>query len=260
MLTTTDVEVKTTGSFRIEWLICLLLTIGSIGFCMGPFYVTLKLLGRLDVSGAGWVNRAADQVMSRGVALLMWLQPWHAPKINISVPDPMQRGGRGILFISNHRSHLDAFILLEHLPGIQILAKRSLFFIPFLNIFMWAGRQIPVARGDVTGFLKAMEEVSERLRRGRLIHVFPEMTRCDFEFPGTQSFSLAPFHAAKQGDALIVPIIFKNTDLAWTRSQWGIRRASNVAARSLPPIVANEFESAHVLRDEVRRQINQALR
>lgn len=260
MLTTTGVEVKTTGSYRIGWLICLLLTIGSIGFCTGPVYVTLKIIARLDVSGDGWASKIADQVMTRGVALLMWLQPWYAAKTAIFVPNPLERSGRGVLFVSNHRSHLDAFVLLEHLPGIQILAKRSLFFIPFLNLFMWAGRQIPVARGSVTGFLRAMEEVSRRLRLGKMIHVFPELTRCEFGFEGTQNFSLAPFHAAKQGDALVVPIVFKNTDLAWTRSRWGIRRAAGVEARSLPPIVANDFDSAHKLRDEVRRQINEALR
>lgn len=260
MIPTTDSKVKIDAKFRVGWLLYLLLTIGTIGLCVAPFYLPSKILSRLGLPGIRRATHFSDKALSSAIALLMRVQPWHTAKVSIQKPLLKKHGEVGVLFVSNHRSHLDAFILLAHLPGVQILAKRSLFFIPFLNLFMWAGRQIAVARGDVSGFLAAMEEVGRRLADGATVHVFPEMTRCDFGFEGTNSFSLAPFHAAKKAGALVVPVVFRNTDLSWTRAHWGIRRSEGVEARSLSPLRASDFESAQSLREEVRRSIVEALR
>jgi 1-acyl-sn-glycerol-3-phosphate acyltransferase len=254
MITSMNNSVKSESQLSLQlWLAYFLLTIGILGFLLAysiciPLYLLSKLAPALE--------KAADQIMQKGIALLMKIQPWYCAKTQIKWA---QSASPGVLFVSNHRSHLDVFILLSTIPGIKILAKSSLFQIPLLNIMMKVTRQIPVPRGQLDSFFQAMQEVKNRLRSGEAVHVFPEMTRCTLGFQGVRQFSAAPFQAAWQENACIIPLVFKGTDQAWPKGRIGISFRKPIEAFNLEPVDPREFASAEMLRTEVQRRIEMAL-
>jgi 1-acyl-sn-glycerol-3-phosphate acyltransferase len=188
----------------------------------------------------------------------MRIQPWFAGTIAVSNRDLPAFGG--CLTVSNHRSHLDAFILLSHIQGVRILSRKSLFRIPFLGWMMRAMRQIPVESGNVESFVSAMDRVREWIEQGERVHVFPEMTRCPPGMRGTQEFIAAPFHAAIKAHAAVFPIVFLGTDDVWPKGSFSLSFRRKVEARLLDPILPGQFTSAAELRSEARRRIDEALR
>lgn len=246
-------------SFRVKlarpiWLAYFLATIAIVGATVAygisvPFYV----LGH-------WSNRSrriADIVLCRGIRVLMSLQPWLNAKVDLKSLQLTR--GQGRLLVSNHRSHLDAFLLLSRVEGIRIFAKRSLFAIPFLGTMMRLSRQIPVERGKIDSFWKAIETVRTRLQAGETVHVFPEMTRCPPNLRGTLDFSTAPFLTAMQERSVIVPIVFDGTDGVWPKGAFGLSFRSPIRVRALDPIDPAGFASADELKREVKRRIDAEL-
>jgi 1-acyl-sn-glycerol-3-phosphate acyltransferase len=232
------------------------MTIAIVGFLLAyllciPFY----LLGRLFRP----FEKAGDVIMQKGIAFLMLIQPWYKANVKISLPS--HKNTQGILLVSNHRSTLDVFILLSQVQGIRIMAKSTLFKIPFLNLVMWASRQISVPRGRLDAFFKAMENIRARLRQGEVVHVFPEMTRCQQGFQGLQSFSAAPFSSALQEKSMVLPIVFMGTDDAWPKGFFGLFFRRPITVTSLQPIDLKQvhFASAEQLKNEVHQRIAAAL-
>ena len=243
-----DIQVKA----KSVWLLYFMVTIALIGGILAyGVVIPLYLVGYFLPRAAD----LADRVMRNGIRLLMSVQPWFRGEIDLNLP----QDGKGCLLVSNHRSHLDAFILLSEIKGIRILAKSSLFFVPFLGLMMRLSKQIPVKRGNVKSFLHAMELVSMRISRGDVVHVFPEMTRCERGFKGTQGFSMAPFRMAMQGGFPVVPIVFQGTDDVWPKSSLSLRFRRPVRVRTLQPLNPKDFSSSDELMSEARHRIQQAL-
>jgi len=233
------------------WLIYFVGSIGFIGFFFsGLFYFPLLLAARLFPQ----LEAVRERLLERGVRFLMWAQPWYNASVNIDVP---QESG-GVLIVSNHRSHLDVFVLLSRVPGIRILAKSSLFRIPFLSLYMRTSHQIGVERNNLNDWVQAMDEVGRRLQKGERVHVFPELTRCEPGFQGLKPFAAGPFQAALKQGATILPVIFENTDGVWPKGDPGINFGAPIAVRSLKPLRARDFSNAFQLRDEVTKRMEEA--
>lgn len=237
------------GALLVYFLLCIAL-VGSVTCYV--FLIPLRGLSRFFPT----LGPSADRSLGRGVALLLRLQPWMRSRLDI----PALPSDRGVLLVSNHRSHLDVFLLLSRVPGIRVLAKSSLFKIPFLGQMMRYSRQIPVERGRLDAFIKAMDTIRYELRRGEHVHVFPEMTRCAPGFEGVQTFLTAPFHAAIQEKALILPLVVKGTDRFWPKGVFGlVWRAEPCSLEALPFVEADRFPTAEALRNEIQSQIEKAL-
>ena len=210
-----------------------------------PFY----LLGRVFRPA----RNLADRILLRGVQVLMAVQPWYSAKIEIP-----RLPGR-VLVVSNHRSHLDVFLLLSRIPGLRIVAKQSLFGIPFLGFMMRMMEQIPVTSGSLDGFYGAMEIVRAKLRAGETVHVFPELTRCEPGYDGVRNFSLLPFQIAIQEKARVLPVMVKGTDSVWGKGELGIHFRRSIAVKALDLIDAQEFKTAQDLKTAVQSRIERAL-
>lgn len=233
-------------------LIYFLLSIALVGAVLAyGLVVPLYILGYLLPPA----KKLADRVMVKGIQLLMTLQPWLSADIQLNLP----QGGRGCLLVSNHRSHLDAFILLSRVQGIRILAKSSLFRIPFLGLLMRLSKQIPTKRGDLKSFQTAMDEVRTKLDSGEVVHVFAEMTRCETGFRGLKDFSVAPFKVALEGNFPIIPIVFQGTDEVWPKSALSLQLRRPVRVTALDPLAPREFHSSFDLMSETRHRIEQVL-
>ena len=236
---------------RWFWFAYFMLSIGIIGaFLAYGLCLPLHLLSR-------WFPRLqgpADRVLQRGVSLLMHAQPWFSLRVEGMNVCDLLRQKRPLLFVSNHRSHLDVFILLTLIPGIRVLAKKSLFSIPGLAAIMRASRQIPVESGRLDRFLEAMECVRHEVGKGERVHVFPELTRCPKGSRSVRVFSTAPFKAAREARAMVVPVVFHNTDCSWPKGEIGIGW-SEMKIQFLTPVDSLIFPSATELSMEIKRQI-----
>jgi 1-acyl-sn-glycerol-3-phosphate acyltransferase len=248
------------SGYSFLWLLYFLFTIGLMGVGFG--YATtapLMVIGRLIPV----CRRAGDKVLNSGMRLLMLIQPWYKIHLRWTLPDQKKESAgserRGLLLVSNHRSHLDSFILLSRVCGVRFLAKKSLFFIPFLGMMMRLSRHIPVERGRIDSFWKAMGKIRDALKNGEVVHVFPEMKRCTLGHQGTLSFLSAPFLVAQQENAWVVPIVFKGTDGAWPKGRFGIKYGHPIEVLTLEPLDSRSFASAEQLSIEVRRLIDQEL-
>jgi 1-acyl-sn-glycerol-3-phosphate acyltransferase len=245
-------EVKSAAPWRspvplllpIYFVLCIAV-VGGIGAY--AVALPLCLLGR-------WWRPAwqgGGEVLRASVSVLLRLQPWLRARVDIHLPPRC-------VTVSNHRSHLDMFLLLAHIRNIRAIAKSTLFSIPFLGLMMRVLRQIPVKRGDALSYWNAMDAALVAVNEGDPVHVFPEMARCPPGLLGTQDFHLAPFRIALQARVPVVPIAFLGTDDAWPKGFAGVFRRQ-VRVQSLAPVEPRDFPSAEALRGEARRRIDEFL-
>lgn len=240
--------MRSDSEYSFLWIVyfCLVIVILGIPTCVVT--IPLFLIGRLNPS----VQRVAEVFFAFGVKAMFFVEPWL--KVEASFPEPEP----GTLMVSNHRSHLDVFVLLAKVPGVHVLARQSLIWVLPITPMLFVTRQILVKRGDPAAYLKAMDVIRERLKKGEIVHVFPEMTRCEPGAKGTRGFSSAAFHAAIQAGASIVPVVFHNTDEAWPKGRFSMK-PTRLRVEMLPKLQIVPGVSANDVRTEARRAIDSAL-
>ena len=82
------------------------------------------------------------------------------------------------IFMCNHQSALDIFSLLNGLPvQFKWIAKRELFYIPFLGWAMKRAGYISLDRKHPREAIKAMDDAAKKIMEGTNIIIFPEGTR-----------------------------------------------------------------------------------
>ena len=116
------------------------------------------------------------------------------------------------VFISNHRSYLDASPLFaftgRRMGGI---AKKELLKAPILGYSMGFVNIIAIDRSNRERAVETIRVATDRLRAGVSFMVCPEGTRAQ---PGEMlPFKKGAFHMAVEAGAPIVPIALKNSDV-----------------------------------------------
>lgn len=115
--------------------------------------------------------------------------------------------------VSNHQSHLDSIALLLTAPSpLRMLAKKSLFRIPFFGAVMSAMGHVPIDRRKGKTDFDSLRLYCERLRKnGQSIMVFPEGTRSPDR--RVRDFKSGAFRIAKELGLPIVPVSITGTGL-----------------------------------------------
>lgn len=86
--------------------------------------------------------------------------------------------GRPYVFVANHASFVDVWVLLAYLPGsLRFIAKQKLFSIPVFGRALRATGQIAVDRRDLDAATQSYEGAAREVRGGRSVIVFSEGTR-----------------------------------------------------------------------------------
>ena len=142
-------------------------------------------------------------------------------QVAIDLPDAIDRRASYVL-LANHQSMFDIPALLSTVPGpVRMLAKRSLFRLPFFGWALYAAGFVPVDRGDKSKARQAFSAASDRLRAGTSILLFPEGTR-------TRTGELLPFQrggfllAIRHG-LPVIPVGIRGTRQIQPRGNWAIR-------------------------------------
>jgi 1-acyl-sn-glycerol-3-phosphate acyltransferase len=109
------------------------------------------------------------------------------------------------VYLSNHQSYFDIFVLLAHLPvHFKFVLKQELMRVPLLGPAMRGAGYIGIDRDDPRKAIKGMNEAAEKVRMGASIMVFPEGTRSvDGKL---QDFKPGGFHLALKAGCDVVPL------------------------------------------------------
>ncbi len=115
-----------------------------------------------------------------------------------------------VVFVSNHQSWFDIFILAAHLPGhIRFVAKKELTKVPFLGGAMKAADQIFIDRHDRQAAFEAYATAAQTIRSGMNAIVFPEGTRS--RTGELQPFKKGPFVLAIASQVPVMPVYCAGT-------------------------------------------------
>ena len=255
------IEARIAG---LGWFLYLVLTSLVLGFGLGTLlYWPVRLISFAFPD----LRPLSDRIMQKSISVLLGAQPWLAfgsrefARAISAVQDVGGDRKSGVLLVSNHRSHLDMFLLLARVPGIRVLAKRGLFAIPLLGFMMVASRQIPVRRKNLKSFVGAMDTIGERLAAGEIVHVFPEMTRSVPDFRGVAAFNPAPFLTAMKAGVPILPFLITGTSETWPKGSFALRPGTAVKLSPLTPIrreALPKFAGAKELAEFCRAEIEAA--
>lgn len=118
---------------------------------------------------------------------------------------------RGVVYVSNHRSHVDMAALFLVLPGdLRFLVKKEVFRIPLLSFALRTMDMIKVDRSNKEAAVKSIERAVKELSHGRSIILFPEGTRSRTN--EILPFKKGAFVLAIKAGAPIVPVTIVGAD------------------------------------------------
>ena len=123
-------------------------------------------------------------------------------------PDPR----RPYVFVANHRSNADAFLIVRLPWEMKLLAKRSVMRIPLVGWQMRMAGDVPIVRGDKESARRAMEELRRWLDRRVSVLLFPEGTRSEDGSLGP--FREGAFRLAIEAGVDVVPLAISGTEQA----------------------------------------------
>lgn len=97
--------------------------------------------------------------------------------------------GTPVVYMANHQSYMDIPVLFGFLPvQFRIIAKESLFKVPFMGWHLTRAGNIPINRTNRREAMRSIARAADRIREGTSVVVFPEGTR-------SRNGSLQPFKA-----------------------------------------------------------------
>jgi 1-acyl-sn-glycerol-3-phosphate acyltransferase len=113
--------------------------------------------------------------------------------------------GKPQIFMSNHQSDFDIFVVLGFIPGqFRWIAKKELFKIPIFGGAMRNAGYIEIDRQNHEKAMKSLEIAAQKIRDGKSVMTFPEGTRSKDGV--VKPFKQGMFHLAIRAGVPIVPV------------------------------------------------------
>ncbi|MBE0649122.1 MAG: 1-acyl-sn-glycerol-3-phosphate acyltransferase [Bacteroidales bacterium] len=188
--------------------------------------------------------------------LAFWLNPlW---RLNVSGKEKIDKKGTYVI-VSNHQSGADILVLFTLRLHFKWVAKRSLFFVPFLGWNMAMNRYIALRRGKKSSMHKMMERAKRDLLKGNSMMIFPEGTRS--RDGNLQPFKSGAFHLALDTHIPILPIVISGTSEAIRKGGYLISKQHNLRVRILDPIPYEDYkgmepkELAEVVHQKIEKEL-----
>jgi putative phosphoserine phosphatase/1-acylglycerol-3-phosphate O-acyltransferase len=159
---------------------------------------------------------------------------------------------RPVVFMFNHQSLLDGFVLLHVLRGgFTGVAKQEAAHMPLLGQILRGLDFAFIDRSNSRSAIEAMRPAVDRLRRGVSVVIAPEGTRSLSSRLG--SFKKGTFHMALQAGVPIVPVVLRNTYELMPRGSL-LLRPGTVQVCVLPPIETADWNVEHLDRHVAEAQ------
>ena len=114
------------------------------------------------------------------------------------------------VYMANHSSLIDTPAMFAYLPHqFRIMAKKELFYVPFMGWHLWSAGNFPIDRSDPRKTAKSLRKVIDGIRAGKSLAVFPEGTRTPDG--RLQEFKHGAFKIAMRAGVSIVPVSIRGT-------------------------------------------------
>lgn len=161
------------------------------------------------------------------------------------------------VYAMNHQSYFDIFAILSALPvQFKWMAKKQLFYIPFLGWAMRNCNYIPVDRKKPKSAHKALKKALEFINQGYSIIIFPEGTRSKDGYIGP--FKTGGIVLALRSNKPIVPVTIIGTRYVLPKGGHFIRsgHVKVIIDKPIPTEGYKEAEKeklANILRDVIVR-------
>jgi 1-acyl-sn-glycerol-3-phosphate acyltransferase len=177
-----------------------------------------------------------------------------AVRVRVSY-DPALDPGKSYVFLSNHQSLFDIPALTTTCPGqVRMMAKRSLFRVPFFGWSLAAAGFIPIDRNDRSTARQSFATALARIKAGTSILLFPEGTRSPTD--ELLPFQRGGFLLAMKTGLPIVPVGIRGGRVIQHRGNWAIRPGTIEVRYGAPLSVADYgVRRKAQLIAEVRRQV-----
>ncbi len=160
------------------------------------------------------------------------------------------RPDRAYVFVANHASFLDVLALFASLPyPFRTMAKRELFWIPFIGWYMRMMGHFPIDRGNARRSATTFRRVVARVKDGMSVAMFPEGTRT--RDGRLQTMGSGAFRIALQAHVPIVPVAIRGTYALMPRRTF-MPRPGQIDVIVGAPIETAEY-SAKTLSDLIAR-------
>jgi 1-acyl-sn-glycerol-3-phosphate acyltransferase len=138
------------------------------------------------------------------------------------------------IIVSNHQSGADIMVMFLLWIHYKWVAKRSLFYVPFIGWNMFLNRYISVDRASKSSMRRMMIEARKTLKSGSSVMIFPEGTRS--KDGKLQAFKTGAFHLALENGRPILPIVITGTSMAIRKGGFLVNRNHDIKVKVLPPI------------------------
>ena len=194
------------------------LLVWALGVPITLFLFPFALVGRL-VDGSGSLTHRVGGLWCR---VVLWLS---GVKVEIRGRERLPHNGTGYVFAANHKGAFDIPVLQAYLPcDFKWIAKKSLFYIPFVGWAMWLSGYIPIdRRHGGRAYVKSIGEAIDRVKRGTSVIIFPEGTRHPEK--GLLPFKKGGFVIAIRSGADVVPLAISGTEKVMPKGSLTIRPA-----------------------------------
>jgi 1-acyl-sn-glycerol-3-phosphate acyltransferase len=212
-------------------------------FCLGCMAILLSLFG---LTGNP-IHKIAE-VWARSILAVSGID---VTVNGLSNVDP----AKSYIYMSNHQSNVDIWVLLAHLPvQFRWLAKAELFKIPILSRSMRAAGYISINRFDKQSAFNSIDQAAEKIKEGVSVMIFPEGTR---SFDGKiRSFKKGGFVLAVKSGVPVVPVIIHGTFSIMPKGSLRVKPGSVVLEIQKPIDTGGyTFESKDALIERVRHVI-----
>jgi 1-acyl-sn-glycerol-3-phosphate acyltransferase len=169
-------------------------------------------------------------------------------------PDPR----RPYVFVANHASNADPFLVAKVPWEMKWLSKKSIFDIPLLGWMMLVAGDVEIDRGNKESAREAMKEMRERLDRRLSVIIFPQGTRSPDGTVG--AFRDGAFRLAIEAGVDVVPLAVSGTAESLPKGSIAFKKTS-ATLTVLPPVSTKGLtvEDAPALAEKVRAEIAAAV-
>ena len=229
------------------WVSAVLVVIFGFFYVAAVWLVTAPFDRGRYRAGRAFRQLAVTQVKLTGL--------WHFETEGHPPDDPR----RPYVFVSNHESYADVF-LVSHFPWeMKWMAKDTIFRIPVMGWMMRMAKDVPITRGNRDSAIAALAECRDRLARRVSVMNFAEGTRSPTD-------ELLPFkdvaiQLAIETQTPILPIAIAGTRHCMAKHSFAFRPA-HARARVLDPIPTTglTLDDLATLRERTRSTIDAARR
>jgi 1-acyl-sn-glycerol-3-phosphate acyltransferase len=169
-------------------------------------------------------------------------------------PDPR----RPYVFVANHASNADPFLVAMVPWEMKWLSKKSIFDIPLLGWMMRVAGDVEIERGDKESARRAMAEMRERLDRKLSVIIFPQGTRSPDGTVG--AFREGAFRLAIEAGVDVIPLAVAGTAESLPKGSISFSKTS-ATVTVLPPVSTQGLtvEDAPRLAERARADIASAI-